>query len=328
MKDIAQATGLGLATISKYVNGGSVRPANRERLDRAVAELGYRRNESARALKTSRTRTVGVVIPELASRFCTAIVSGVEDILRRSGYAVIVCDCRTDERLERQSVDFLLSRDVDGILCLPVAEDGASLVPALRAGVPVVLFDRPVALPGCSVVRIDNRAAAAEAAVHLIARGHRRIGLLCGDRYYPHRERRAGFRAALASAGIPADPDLECASPASLDGGYAGMRRLLASSPDMTAVFTTHFGLTLGAYLALRDEGVRIPGDLSIVGFDNMDMVRVLSPRLTTVAQPMGDIASSAAERMLDALERGRTEPRTVVLQAELIQGESVADLR
>ncbi len=328
MKDIARETGLGLATISKYINGGSVRPANRERLDRAVAELGYRRNESARALKTSRTYTVGVVIPELASRFCTAIVSDVEDILRRSGYAVIVCDCRTDERLERQSVDFLLSRDVDGILCLPVAEDGASLVPAVRTGMPVVLFDRPVTLAGCSAVLIDNRAAAAEAADHLIARGHRRIGLLCGDRYYSHRERRIGFRAALASAGIPADPELECVSPATPDGGYAGMRQLLSSSPDMTAVFTTNFGLTIGAYLALRDEGLLIPRDLSIVGFDNMDMARVLSPQLTAIAQPMGDMAASAAELLLDALERGRTEPRTVILKAKLFQGDSVAVLR
>ena len=327
MKDIQKATGLGLATISKYINGGSVRPANKALLDRAVAELGYRRNEYARALKTSRSRTVGVVIPELSSLFCTTIVSAVEDALRHRGYAVIVCDCRSNQKLEQSAMEFLLSKNVDGILNMPVAMDGLSLQPVCAAGVPVVLFDR-IAGKGCSAVIIDNRGAAGEAVEHLIARGHRRIGLVCsGDQAYTFRERRQGYRDALIAAGIVPDPALDCSVGSTLAGGYSGMKQLLSQAPDMTAVFVANYEMTLGAFIAAGEEGIKIPDALSFIGFDNMELSRVVTPRLTTMAQPMEEIAASTAELMLDALENEHAQRRTVILDAHLIPGMSVASV-
>ena len=326
MKDIQKATGLGLATISKYINGGSVRPANKALLDRVVMELGYRRNEYARALKTSRSKTVGVVIPELASLFCTTIITAVEDTLRRQGYAVIVCDCRSDEALEQSAVEFLLSKKVDGILAMPVTANGDTLKPAAEQGTPVVLFDRRIEAGIHSTVTIDNRKAAALAVERLASLGHRRIGLIGGGvQVYTFRERTLGYRETLSKAGITPDPALECAVEQSLAGGYEGMKKLLRQSPGITAVFASNYEITLGAIIAANEAGVRIPDELSFIGFDNLELSRVMTPKLTVVAQPMDQIAQEAAAMVLAELNGQAAGQRAVVLEAHLIEGASVA---
>ena len=327
MKDIQKATGLGLATISKYINGGSVRPATKALLDQAIEELGYRRNETARALKTSRTKTIGVLIPELNNLFSTAIVSSVEDSLRHLGYAVLVCDCRSDPMLERQAVEFLLSKRVDGILNMPVSADGSHLIPAERAGIPVVLIDRKVERKGFDAVIIDNRAAAQEAVARLAGAGHRRIGLICGGGdVYTFRERRAGYAAALACGGIAHHPELDRPTAHTMNGGYGEMKRLLALKPSISAVFVANYEMTLGAVIAANEAGVKMPGALSFIGFDNLELSRAMTPRLTTVAQPMDEIAAAATELMMDALGGEGSQRRTVMLEARLVEGASVGE--
>ena len=328
MKDIQKATGLGLATISKYINGGPVRPQNRKLLDEAVAALGYRMDDTGRALKTRRTHTVGVLIPELSNLFATTIVSGVEDALRQRGYGVLVCDCRSDEALEREALEFLLSKRVDGILTLPLCPSGDHLEPAERAGVPVVLIDRKVERRGLDCVLIDNRVAALEAVNRLIALGHRRIGLICGqDDIFTFRERRAGYRDALLAAGLQPDPALDTAVAFSLNGGYGECKRLLALPDPPTAVFATNHEMTLGAWIALQESGLRIPDQLSFIGFDNEEMARAMTPRLTTVCQPLAQIAQEATALLLAAMERGQTTHRTVILDATLREGGSAGQV-
>lgn len=327
MKDIQKATGLGLATISKYINGGPVRPQNRKLLDDAVAALGYRINDTGRALKTRRTHTVGVLIPELINLFSTTIVSGVEDILRQRGYGVLVCDCRSDEALEREALEFLLSKRVDGILTLPLCPSGEHLEPAEQADVPVVLIDRKVERRGVDCVLIDNHAAAYEAVNRLIALGHRRIGLICGeDNIFTFRERRAGYRDALRTIGIEPAAELDMAAVPSLNGGYGDCKRLLALEEPPTAVFATNHEMTLGAWIALQESGLRIPDQISFIGFDNEEMARAMTPRLTTMCQPLAQIAQEATELLLAAMERGQTIHRTVVLDAALRAGASAGE--
>ena len=163
MKDIARRTGLGLATISSYFNGGNVREKNRIKIEEAIEELHYEVNEVARGLKTNATRTIGVVIPELDQIFCTQIIIGIEDILRSHGYATIVCDCRTDKKREKDAVDFLMRKRVDGIISMPVDETGSHLKSFYKTGKPVVLIDRKI--PGISsdCVLVDNEKAAERA---------------------------------------------------------------------------------------------------------------------------------------------------------------------
>ncbi len=176
MKDIARRTGLGLATISSYFNGGNVREKNRIKIEEAIEELHYEVNEVARGLKTNATKTIGVVIPELNNTFCAEIITGMEDVLRSHGYATIVCDCRTDKKLEREAIDFLIRRRVDGIINMPVDEEGNHLKKFQKTGKPIVLIDRKIQGISCDSVLVDNKKAAEDAVRQFIERGHRNIG--------------------------------------------------------------------------------------------------------------------------------------------------------
>ena len=144
MKDLAKRTGLGLATISSYFNGGNVREKNRKKIEEAIEELHYEVNEVARNLKTNATKTIGVVIPELNNTFCAEIITGMEDILRNHGYATMICDCRTDKKLEQEAVEFLCRKRVDGIINMPVDTEGGHLKAFQKTGKPIVLIDRKI----------------------------------------------------------------------------------------------------------------------------------------------------------------------------------------
>ena len=201
MKDIARRTGLGLATISSYFNGGNVREKNRIKIEEAIEELHYEVNEVARGLKTNATRTIGVVIPELNNTFCAEIITGMEDVLRSHGYATIVCDCRTDKKLEREAVEFLTRRRVDGIINMPVDEEGNHLKRFQKTGKPIVLIDRKIQGINCDSVLVDNKKAAEDAVRYFIERGHRNIGIIGGpEEVFTAQERMAGYYKALESA--------------------------------------------------------------------------------------------------------------------------------
>lgn len=329
MKDLAKATGLGLATISSYFNGGNVREKNRVKIEQAIEELHFEVNEIARGLKTNRTRVIGIVIPELNSIFCAEIITEVEDILRNHGYAVMVCDCRTDEKREAEAVDFLYHRRVDGLLLMPVGKDGAHLKPFTSSGKPVVLIDRRLEGVDCDCVLVDNQGAAADAVCRLTEAGHRRIGILAGpEEIYTARERLAGYSKALAEAGITPDPRLVARGDYTIRGGLGAMKRLLGENPQMTAVFVSNYEMTMGAVIAANELGVRIPENLSVIGFDNLEFARASSPRLSIVSQPTGEIGRQAAQLLLERLEGAAHPGKAVSLETSFIEGKSVKDRR
>ena len=160
VKDIAQRTGLGLATISKYLNGGHVLKKNQVLIEEAIKALDFQVNELGRGLKTGKSHTVGVVIPELSNLFSTTIISQMEDLLRQQGYGVLVCDCRTDPKLEGEAIRFLMARRVDGLINMPVGQGDQNLRPALQKGLPVLLMDRLIPGLDLDAVLVDNVSAA------------------------------------------------------------------------------------------------------------------------------------------------------------------------
>lgn len=326
IKDIARETGLSLATISKYLNGGALREKNRLAVERAIEKLDYHVNEYARGLKSNKSRTVGVVIPELSNLFVTQIISVVEGVLQEQGYSVIVCDCRSDSERECRAVRFLLEKRVDGIINMPVCSDGRHLRPAVDNGLPVLLLDRPIdALGGiASCVLLDNENAARMAARRLLELGHRRIGILVGPKdVYTSRMRLNGYRAALKEYGVEPAEELIAYGDYTLEGGHRQIRRLLDEARGMTAVFVTNYEMTLGTLIALNERGVQIPSELSLIGFDNMDLSRVARPPLTIVSQPLEEIGLQAARLMLEFFSGERTAPVTVSLSASLQESQS-----
>ncbi len=332
MKDIARVTGLGLATISKYYNGGSVRAKNQKLIEDAARSLGYVPNEIARSLKTKHTYTIGVVIPELSNVFITSIISTMEDLLRQKGYAVIVCDCRSNPELEKEAVSFLLRKQVDGLINMPYDVTGDHLRPAIEAGTPVVLVDRILKpLEGqVPAVVLDNVDAAEQGTRFLLQQGHRNIGLVLGDRgFYTTECRLQGYLNAFSGFDVPVrEENIRCGN-YTMNGGYTAAKQLLALPEPPTALFVTNFEMTLGVMLALREAGIRIPEDLSVMGFDKMDLFGEIFPDLTLVRQPQDAIGLQTARLMLELLSpSGNTAPGTITLSAQLHRGKSTRELQ
>ena len=328
MKDIARLTGLGLATISSYFNGGNVREKNRVKIEKAIEELHYEVNEVARGLKTNATKTIGVVIPELNNIFCAEIITGMEDILRSHGYATIVCDCRTDKKLEQEAVEFLIRRRVDGIINMPVDETGAHLKRFQKTGKPIVLIDRKIQGIPCDSVLVDNKKAAEDAMHLFIEKGHRKIGIIGGpEGIFTAEERLEGYYTALKKAGISIKNSLVYHGDYTIQGGVRGLEQLVRENPDMTAVFVTNYEMTMGAMIGVNELGIQIPEQLSMIGFDNLQFARACRPKLTIVSQPTDRIAKEIARIILEHLEKKEErseEPFMEKLQTEIREGKSV----
>lgn len=331
IKDIANKTGLGLATISKYLNGGNVLEKNRQAIEQAIEELNFTVNEFARGLKTNKSKTIGVVIPELNNIFITTIITVIEDILRKSGYGVIVCDCRTDPIREKESVQFLVNKMVDGIVNMPVSSDGSHLEPALEKNIPIVLIDRMISKLRDKVdsVLIDNVGASERATQYLIENGHSKIGTIVGPHdVYTSQQRLLGYRQAFIKNGLVPDDSYVIYSDYTVQGGYEGFKILLERHSDLSAVYVTNYEMTLGTIIAVNEIGLKIPQQMSIIGFDNLQLYQVVKPKLTIISQPLEEIGRKVADLLLNRLIGESGEPaRVVTLSTNLQIGESVINI-
>lgn len=331
IKDIAKRTGLGLATISKYLNGGRVLEKNRIAIEKAIEELNFTANEFARSLRTGYSHSVGIVIPELSNIFITNIITKLEDTLRKNGYGVFVCDCRTDMNLEIEAVKFLLSKRVDGLVNMPVCHEGNHLEPVINAEIPVVLIDRMIEKLQNQVdaVLVDNIGGARSAINLLLDHGHKKIGVIVGPMdVFTARQRLEGWKHEMIDNGIEPDYSLVAYSDYTVQGGYKAMMRLFKEHQEMTAVFVSNYEMTLGAIVALKELSIQLPDQLSLIGFDNIELSKVVTPTLTIVTQPMEQIGEQSASLLLDRLtHKNEKKPKTLVLPTYLKKGDSVKKL-
>lgn len=316
IKDLARETGLGCATISAYLNGVPVRPYNKEKIEKAIKKLGYIRNDYARGLKTHRSRTIGVLIPELSNIFATTIISEMEEVLRAHGYGIIVCDCRTDLKLEQQSLRFLLSKMVDGLIVMPISTDGSALNIALDTGVPVTVIDRLTDNERVSHIVINNNEISKRATEKLIGEGCKCIALISGPTtVYTAKERRNGYREALETPGA-FDESRIYDGELSVEGGYQATKRVLADFPNVDGIFVTNYEMTVGCMIALSELGKKIGDEIKFIGFDNIEMSQAFTPKLTTVNQPLKEIGQFAADTILAMIDGDK--PRDIVLKADI----------
>lgn len=327
IKDIAKKTGLGLATISSYLNGGNVREKNRIKIEEAIRELQFEVNEVARGLKTNRTKTVGIIIPELNNIFCAEIITEVEDLLRSRGYAAMVCDCRTDLKREEEAVEFLDKRRVDGLILMPSGNSGRHLQEFIKKSKPVVLIDRKFRDLACDCVLVDNLGAVRDAVQRLIDAGHTDIGMIAGPQgMFTADERRRGYEEAFQVAGIPLKDRLVIHGDYTISGGAGCMRELMKRNPDMTAVVVSNYEMTMGAIIEAREMELQIPERLSFIGFDNLEFARACVPRLSIVTQPTVEIGREAAGLMLQKLN-GEAPPEMVrsrKLHTGFVEGKTI----
>ncbi len=326
IRDIKALTGLSLATISKYLNGGNVLPENRIKIEAAIKELHYEVNELARSLVTNKTRTVGVVVFAVDSVFNGTLLKHIGERLRQEGYGVLICDSNYDENTEAQNIKFLLNKKVDGIIVLPVATDAGFLEPAKQAGIPVVLMDRPVE-GDFDCIRTNNRAAARKAVEVLIASGHKRIACISSAVEYTGIERYKGFVDAMEGSGLKIEPAFSKKGIHSIEYGNAAMKELMEMDDRPSAVFMTNYEITLGSVMALHQTGVKCPDDVSLIGFDDLILSHLIEPRISVVAQPMKEMGEKAAELILEHISSKDEEPPSsaeLIFSARYAEGNSI----
>lgn len=317
IKDLAKETGLANATISAYLNGIPVREYNRVKIEEAIKKLGYIRNDYARGLKTHRSGTIGVLIPELSSVFSTTIITEMEETLREKGYGIIVCDCRTDLKREEESIRFLLSKMVDGLIIMPVSADKSTFGTAIDKKIPVVVIDRKTNSKDVSHVVINNREISRAATERILAKGCRKIALVTGDMsVYTAKERKEGYEEAMRSAGLY-DDSFVMNGGLSVEGGYAATKDILANMPDVQAIFVTNYEMTIGSIIALNEEGKKIGKDIEFTGFDKVEITRAFVPAMETVNQPLEEIGRVAAATMTDMIDGA--EPKDIILKADIL---------
>jgi LacI family transcriptional regulator len=323
IKDVAQLSGVSAMTVSRVINDSArVSPATRRRVEDAIRELGYVPSRLARGLSRQRTGTLALIVPDVANPFFTLIVRGAEDVARRAGYGVILCDTRADLGIEGEAIEEMIAHRVEGILIAPVNDH--SLVHLRRLdkhGVPFVLIDRTVHGVDSDAVLGDSLAGARQLVEHLLALGHRRIGMIVeSDEVSTARDRRHGYEAALKGAGITPDPELVVHAAVVREGGLNGMQRLLELTSPPTAVFTVNSLVALGAIEAVRAAGLEVPDDIALVCFDDIEYASRLYPFLTAMDQPAETFGSLGTQLLLERIQgRGPAKMRVVVLPAEFL---------
>jgi LacI family transcriptional regulator len=291
-------------------------------VETAISELGYVPSRLARGLSGQRTGTLAVIVPDVANPFFTLIVRGAEDVARRAGYRVILCDTRADLGVEREVIEEMIAHRVEGILIAPVSDRSREHLRRLaRFAVPFVLVDRTVPGVDADAVLGDSAEGGRRLVEHLVSLGHRRIGLIVeNDEVSTARDRRRGYEAALRTAGLPLDPALVVEAAVDPNGGYEGMRRLLALDERPTGVFTVNNLVGLGAIEAVRAAGLEVPDDIALVCFDDIEYASRLYPFLTVMEQPAETFGTLSAQLLLERIERRAPErTRVVVLPAEFV---------
>lgn len=301
---VAQAAGVSPSTVSRILNGTAVVSAEKKAaVDAAIETLGFRPNPVARGLAGGRTLSVGVVTQTISSPFYGEALLGIEDELERAGYIPLFVSGHWTEAEERKAIDALMSRRVDGLIVLAGRLPNNALLGYAKR-VPMVVVGRDLKAAQLFSLNFDNRAGALLATQHLIDCGHTRIAFIAGDTGHEDAlEREAGYRQALKQAGIAFDPELVLPGDFTEAGGLLAVNRLLDSRVPFTAIFASNDQAAIGAALGLYRRNVRVPDDVSLVGFDDVAPARFAIPPLTTVKQSVYETGAQAARAMLDLLK-------------------------
>ena len=334
--DVAREVGVAPMTVSRALHKpDKVAPETRNNILEACKRLNYRPNASARSLRTNTSHQVGVVIPDWQNPFWIDVVSGIESVLNDAGFQLLIANSNEEGERQAFEIDALLSRSIDGLLIAPTVNSAGIVQGLLEAGGKIVVIDRlPPGLDGVNCVTIDNEAGAYKATKHLIDEGHQRIGLLAGNiNLDTGQQRLDGYLRALQEQGLPVNEQWirTAETNAALVGkqvGHQGTLEFLEMANRPTAMLCTSNTIAIGALVALQERHIRIPEEVALVSFGNMEWTTLLSPPLTVVTQPTFAMGCQAAQMLIDYLE---SEPTTesvhlkTLLQPKLIiRGSSV----
>jgi LacI family transcriptional regulator len=325
MAEVAEEAGVSTTTVSHVLNGTRhVNEKTVERVHAAIQRTGYRPSSIARGLAGARTHSIGLAVSGIANPYLVDVIAAVENQAAERGYTLLLGDTRDEPMKELQMVEELILRRVDGLILAPSpgAEDHA--LPYLAGqSAPVVLLDRLLDQP-LDQVGAENQRPTAELVEHLAGHGHRRIGLVAGLEHLSTTEERIdGFRDGLRNSGLAEDPSLVEHGASRHESARAAAHRLLDLAEPPTALIAANNAMTIGVLHALRDRGLRVPADIALVAFDDLEWFDLFTPRLTAIAQPTHEIGATAVDLLLSRLEEPRRPPESVRLPTRFVGRES-----
>lgn len=325
LKDIAKATGFSLSTVSYVLNGKKkVKPETYACIMEAVEKLNYRPNQLARSLKMKHSCSIGVIVPDISNEFFPEILKGIDQIAHEKGYNIFLCNTNNDSALEQESVNMLLSKDIDGIIFIGTAN--SQILQRSDITIPIVLVDRKIGNTYTSITS-DNYLGGYMATEYLIQCGHRNIMLLGGSPTIPNFfERIRGYMDALSDNGIPYTEDCVIICDCSISGGYDAAKELLGRNFDVEAVFAANDLIALGAMRGFRDNGLRVPEDIALVGFDDIAFASHAIPALSTISQPKFDMGKIAAEKLFAQIFDDEKAVEHIVLNPTLVVRETTVN--
>jgi len=328
IRDVARRAAVSVGTVSNVLNRPElVSAARRESVRRAITELGFVPNESARHLRRGHGRTIGLVVLDVANPFFTDVARGVEDAANAAGLVVILCNSNEDRAREAGYLDVLEEQRVQGVLLTPVDGGAARLARLRERGIPVVLLDQRAPRKEFCSVSVDDRLGGQLAVGHLIDAGHRRIAFVGGPRSLRQvTDRHAGALAALRAADVPPTALVDVGTPSlNVAGGRDAVARILGmpTARRPTAVFCANDLLALGVLQELTRQRVAVPGRMAIVGYDDIEFASAAAVPLSSVRQPRDQLGRTAAELLVDEVRGADHQHRQVVFKPELVVRES-----
>ncbi|WP_409342303.1 LacI family DNA-binding transcriptional regulator [Paenibacillus sp. MBLB4367] len=327
--DVAKKSGLSVVTVSRVLNDApSVREKNRQRVMKAIEELDYRPNSAARSLARGKTGVIGLTLETLEDTVFDGVVRTVNESLEEHGYFLALSVHKEDDSQTGRQRNFLFQEDrVDGVMLLSPTNEDNDVLELRKKRIPFVLIDNQNADVKATTVNVDNYKGGYEATKHLIELGHTRIGHICGTALYRSaQERKRGFEAALADAGLM--PYAMANTEFGLRNGFDAVKAWISEKRVPTALFAADDFIALGAIQALQDEGYRVPSDVSVIGYDDQSFAGGIHPRLTTIRQPIKQMGVQAVQLLLNMLNGTAKKNRSLLLEPELVVRESTSICR
>ncbi|QSF46224.1 LacI family DNA-binding transcriptional regulator [Paenibacillus tianjinensis] len=308
IKDVAQKANVSIATVSRVLhNLGGYSDKTKQKVDQTIKELKYQPNAIARGLINKRTQTIGVLFPDVSSAFSSDLLHGIDEFVHNHNYSVVVCNTDQDGKRTLKYLQLLREKQVDGILFSSEAlkKEYYDLLEDMR--IPVVLISSQTDFPNVPYVKINDFQAAYDAVDYLIIKGHRRIAMISGTRGDPiaGTPRIEGYRKALEAHGIAFNSSYLTYGDFMYESGSRAMKTILQKAPEVTAVFAASDEMAIGALSTAIQHGLNVPEDISIMGYDDLRLARMVNPPLTTVRQPLHDIGMIASEKLIHMIESG-----------------------
>jgi LacI family transcriptional regulator len=321
ISEVAKKASVSRATVSHVINNTRyVSEDTRQRVKQAIDELGYRPNILARSLRLGQTHTLGLILPDSSNTFFAEIGRGIEIAAFESGYNVILCNSDEDPQKENLYIDVLTKKQVDGIILTSTSRQGDALRSLNKLQIPIVLLDREITGLTLDTVLTDNKAGGLIATNHLISLGHQRIGCITGpSSTAPSAQRVIGYQQALDEAGIPYAESLVRSGDFHASSGLVMGNELLSMAEPPSAIFACNDMMAIGVLRAASERGLRVPGDLALVGFDDIELGSFTNPALTTIAQPKLELGSKAIQFLLRRIKNPRSDVQYEMLPVELV---------